>query len=305
MAKTVLITGATGLIGSRLAALLLQKGYHVHTLSRKGSAGASGAVRPFLWNVSNGTIDEKCFQNVEAIIHLAGESIAGKPWTKERKKQIIDSRTNSIRLLYSTLARLPQHQVHDVISASAVGYYGHRGNELLTEKSQPGVDFMAKTCIEWETAVDEGKSLGLRIVKLRTGVVLSAEGGALPRMAAPIIRYGIGSALGSGKQWTPWIHIEDVLSMYLFMLEHPQLEGAFNQAAPNPVTNAELTRAIAAIFKKSLWLPNVPEFMLRIVLGEMKAVVTNSTRTSADKVIASGFHFRYPYLLPALRDIYG
>lgn len=301
MGKTVLITGGTGLIGRRLTQLLLSNGYTVHTLSRKTIADVPG-IKTFLWSPERGTIDEKCLNNVEVIIHLAGEGIAAKPWTRDRKQQLIKSRTDTIRLIYKAI-RSHTSSVNTVISASAVGYYGDRGNELLTEGSRPGNDFMAQTCIAWENAVNEGKALNLRVVKLRTGMVLSKEGGALPQLATPV-KFGLGASLGSGKQWLPWIHIDDVVSMYLFVLQNIEARGTYNQTAPNPVTNHEFTVALARKLKRPLWLPKVPSFALRLILGEMRAVVLSSTRTSSNKITDLGFQFQYSRLEDALSDLY-
>lgn len=303
MIKTVLITGATGLIGTRLAQLLLNEGYVIHTLSRKGISGQP-EIKAFKWDPERGTIDEKCLENVDAIIHLAGESIAGKAWTKSRKQKIIRSRTDSVRLIYQLIQNNPLSKVNTIISASAVGYYGDRADELLTEESLPGNDFMAQTCTTWEDAVDYGESLGLRVVKLRTGIVLASEGGALPQLAGTV-RTGFGAVLASGKQWMPWIHLDDAVRMYKFVLTNEKATGTYNQCSPNPVTNKQMTLAIADVLRKPLWLPRVPSFILGIVLGEMKAVVLNSTRTSAGKILNLGFTFRFNTLGEALESIYG
>ncbi len=303
MIKTVLITGATGLIGTRLTQLLLNEGYVIHTLSRKG-VSCQPEIKAFKWDPEKGAIDEKCLESVDAVIHLAGESIAGKAWTKSRKQKIIRSRTESVRLIYQLIQNNPLSKVNTFISASAVGYYGDRADELLTEESLPGNDFMAQTCIAWEDAVDEGKLLGLRVVKLRTGIVLAAEGGALPQLAGPV-KAGFGTVLGSGKQWMPWIHFDDAVRMYKFVLSNEEAKGSYNQCSPNPVTNKQMTFAIADVLKKPLWLPRVPSFVLGIALGEMKAVVLNSTRTSATKIIDLGFMFRFNTLGEALENIYG
>ena len=229
-------------------------------------------------------------------------TIHQKIWTNKRKQEIIASRTESIRLLYDLLSRRG-HIVRSVISASGVGYYGNRGNELLTEESTAGKGFLANSCIEWEKAVDEGKQQQLRVVKLRTGVVLSREGGALPSMAKPI-KLGLGAPLGSGRQWMPWIHIRDIVEMYSFALENEALEGVFNAAAPQPVTNADLTKTIARVLEKPVLLPSVPALVLRVIMGEMSSVVLNSTRTSSKKIKDEGFTFKFPELTSALRDIY-
>ena len=302
MSKTVLITGASGLIGKPLSQLLIEKGFTVHQLSRSLSKSNTGA-KIFKWDISRMEIDPKCIENVDAIINLAGEGIADKAWTHKRKQQIIKSRTGSLKLLHDVLKDHPDHAVKTFISASAVGHYGDRKNEVLTEESEPGTDFLANTCLAWERAADKIENLGIRLVKLRTGVVLTPLGGALPQLAKPI-KLGFGAALGSGKQWVPWIHLDDVITMYLYALENEEIRGIYNMAAPFPVTNKELTRAIAKHLHKRLWLPRVPEIALRILLGEMSRVVLNSNRTSVDKIEKAGFKFKYPTLESALKNIY-
>jgi uncharacterized protein (TIGR01777 family) len=298
--KTILLTGGTGLIGRKLTHALLQKGYKVNLLSRRPTAVAGANI--FHWDVAKGEIDAQCIEGVDTIIHLAGEGVADKRWTKERKKAIIDSRTESIRLVYSLLNK-NKHQVKSVISASAVGYYGDRNDELLSENNAPGTDFLANCCVEWEAAVEKGKNFGLRIAKFRTGVVLD-KGGALEKMAAPIKWY-IGSPLGSGSQWISWIHVNDVIGMYLFAVENERLEGVFNMAAPNPVTNKQITQAIAKQLRKPLWLPNIPAFVLKLLLGEMSTIVLASTKVSAQKIEDAGYKFEFADVAGALKDIYG
>lgn len=296
----ILLTGGTGLIGSKLTNLLLEKGYTVSQLNRRKTK-LSG-VKNFLWNVEQGEIDAKCLEGVDIIIHLAGEGIAEKRWTEERKRAITASRTQSIRLIYDLMKR-KAHQVKRVISASAIGYYSDRGNELMTEDSAPNRDFMARCCVDWEAAVDEGKALGLQITEFRTGVVLS-DSGALAKMAAPI-KWFVGAPLGSGRQWVPWIHLDDVVNMYLFAAEHPELEGVFNQVAPNPVTNQQITKALGKQLRRPVWPLHVPAALLKVLMGEMSTIVLGSTKVSAQKIENAGFHFKYPCLQGALEEIYG
>jgi len=298
--KHILLTGGTGLIGQRLTAELLNKGYGVSHISR--SPGKDPRVKTFLWDVGQGKIDGSCIEDVDMVIHLAGAGIADSRWTEERKKEIIDSRTKSIGLIYGLL-RKNKHQVTRIISASAIGYYSDRGDELMTETSPPSDDFMAHCCVEWEGAVDEGKLLGLQIAKFRTGVVLD-QSGALPKMALPVKLY-VGAPLGKGKQWIPWIHVQDVVNMYLFAVEHENFEGVYNMVAPNPVTNTQLTQAIAKQLHKPLWLPHVPAFLLKLLLGEMSTIVLGSTKVSAKKIEDSGFKFGYTSVADALKEIYG
>ena len=301
MSKNILITGGTGLLGTQLTQELLTQGHTVSHLSR--SKGKNPKVHTFIWDVEKGLIDEHCLDGVDTIIHLAGTGIADKRWTDQRKREIVETRTKSIGLIYG-LMRKRANRVRSVISASGIGYYSNRGEELLTEDSQPAHDFIGTCCIDWENAVDEGKELGLRILKFRTGVVLSKDGGALPQLALPV-KLGIGSPLGNGKQWIPWIHPRDVMDMYLLGVAHEDLTGVFNMAAPYPVTNEQLTRAVAKQLHRPLWAPKVPAFILKILMGEMALLALGSTKTSAQKIIDAGFTFTYPDIATALQEIYG
>jgi uncharacterized protein (TIGR01777 family) len=298
--KHILLTGGTGLIGGHLTQRLLDKGYSVSHLSR--SPGTNARVQTYLWDVQKGGIDEKCIDGVDTIIHLAGAGIADSRWTDQRKKELVDSRVISIGLLYKLLQKKP-HQVRAVISASGVGYYSDRGDELLTEDSPPSTDFLANCCVEWEAAVDKGTAIGLRIVKFRTGVVLDKKG-ALAAMDKPI-KFFAGAPIGSGKQWVPWIHWHDVVEMYLLAIENPALAGVYNMVAPNPVTNKQLTVTIARMLHKPLWLPNVPAWVLKLALGEMSTIVLGSTNVSAQKIQDAGFRFKFPELGGALTEVYG
>jgi len=299
--KHILITGGSGLIGKALTAALLELGYNVSHLSRK--PGNDPQVKTYLWNIGKNEIDEHCIDEVDTVLHLAGAGIADKKWTAKRKKEIIESRTKSIELIYRVIKSRP-NKVSAVISASATGYYSDRGDELLTEDSPPNSDFMAKCCIAWEQAVDEGKALSLRIVKLRTGVVLDKKGGALKLMAMPV-KFGVGAPLGKGKQWIPWIHWQDVVDLYLYSIENIHLSGVYNMVAPNPVTNKQLMKAIAKQLFRPLWPVKVPSFVFKLLLGEMSVIILGSTRVSARKIENEGFVFKYPELTGALKEIYG
>ena len=298
--KRVLITGGTGSIGRQLTKALLQQGYEVSLLSRK--PGNDPLVRTFTWNVNAGHIDENCIEGVDAVIHLAGAGIADKKWTEQRKKELTDSRTNSIALIYHLLKTRP-NQVKRIISATAVGYYGNRADEILSEQSAAGEGFMSECCIAWERAIDKGKTLGLPIVKFRTGVMLDKNTGALPQMALPVKLFA-GAPLGNGKQWIPWIHHTDVIGMYLFALENETLEGVFNMVAPEPATNKQLTKAIAKQLHRPVWPINLPTFVLDLLLGEMSIIVLGSTRASAEKIESAGYVFKHTRLAEALEDIY-
>ena len=299
--KHILITGGTGLISRLTTDELLNRGYSVSHLSRR--PGNNPKVKTYLWDVYKGIIDEHCLEGISTILHLAGENIAEKRWTDKRKKEIIDSRTRSINLIYK-LIQSKSNQVNTIISASAIGYYSDRGDEFLTEDSPPNNDFMAQCCIEWEDAIDKGKELGLRILKFRTGVVLNKNEGALMQMARPI-KLGFGAPLGSGRQWIPWVHWQDVVDMYLYAIEKINLSGVYNMAAPNPVTNKQLTKALGKQLHRPIWPIKVPSFVFKLLLGEMSTIVLGSTRVSAEKIEMDGFTFKYPELVGALKQIYG
>ncbi|GAB2695072.1 TIGR01777 family oxidoreductase [Mucilaginibacter koreensis] len=301
MQQHILITGGNGLIGKHLTQALLQQGHKVSHLSRHPTV-VSG-VTSFKWDLHRQQIDMHCIDGVDTIVHLAGAGVADKRWTEKRKKEILDSRTQSIRLIY-TLLQQKEHQVKSVVSASATGYYGSRNDEVLTESSAPSDDFLGKVCVEWENAVDKGKALGLRIVKFRTGVVLTTEGGALPPLAAPV-KLGLGAPLGNGRQWIPWIHWQDVVDQYLMAINKPEMEGVFNMSAPEPVTNRQLTEAVAHQLKKPLWLPAVPAFALKLAFGEMSEVVLGSTRAIPEALKHTSYQFKYPTIAEALKEIYG
>jgi uncharacterized protein (TIGR01777 family) len=301
MSKHILLTGGTGLIGRKLTDLLLSKGYQVNHLSR--TPGTNPEVNTFLWDVNKGQIDEQCIAGVDTIVHLAGANVGDGRWTEKRKKEIIESRTKSIGLIYKLLKAKPQHTVKSVISASGISFYGDRADNLLTETSAPGTDFLANVSLQWEHAVDAGESLGLRLAKFRTGIVLDANGGALPVIARPI-KLGLGAALGNGKQWVSWIHLQDAIDMYLYAIENENIAGDYNMIAPHPVTNKQLTAAIAKELHRPLWLPKVPGFALDLALGEMAGMVLSSQKASAQKIEDAGFKFKYPTLIWALKDIY-
>lgn len=300
MNRKILITGGSGTVGQHLSMLLMRKGYEVVHLSR--SEGKNPKIKTFLWNIEAKEIDANCIDGVDVIVHLAGAGIADSRWTAERKKTLIESRTHSIQLIYDLLKKYP-HQVNSVISAGASGFYSDRGDEWMTENSAPNKDFLANCSIWWEQAVDEALAMGLRVVKFRTGIILDKKEGALPKMVFPI-KLGLGAPLGSGKQYVSWIHIHDVANMYLKGIEDENLQGAYNMSTPNPLTNAELTKAIAKTLKKPLWLPNIPAFLLKLIFGKMSAVVLGSTRMDVKKITATGFQFRYPDIDSALQEIY-
>lgn len=300
MANHILITGATGMVGKKLIPALQAQGHQVAILSRKQTTIKD--VKVYLWDVYSQTIDTAAFNGIDTIIHLAGEGIGDKKWTEERKKQIIESRVQSGKLLYQTIKE-HHFPVKTFVSASAVGLYGDRGSEVLTEESKSGTGFLSECCIKWEQAADEGLSLGIRVVKIRIGLILSKDGGALAAMEKPI-RYFAGAPLGSGKQWMPWIHLDDIVRIFTKAVDDDQMIGAYHGCAPFPATNKLFTKTIARKLNRPVWPINVPKFMLKVLLGEMSILPLMSNNTTADKLLATGYQFSYSNIYEALDSIY-
>lgn len=299
MIQKILVTGASGLVGSRLTEMLLEKGHHV---SHLGRSKKTGSIPSFVWDVENKFIDLQALEGVDTIIHLAGAGIADQRWTAQRKKEILESRTHSTKLLFDTLKNY-SHTVKTFVGASAIGYYGFGfDQEVFTEESKAGSGFLADVTREWEEQTDTIATLGLRLVKLRIGIVLSEKGGALAEMAKPI-RFGVGAPLGSGKQFLSWIHIDDLCAMFIKAAEDRSLQGAYNGVGTNWVTNAELTKAIAQSLNRPLWLPNIPTFVMNLILGEMAGMVLNGSKVSSAKIQKAGFQFKYLKLNEALKSL--
>jgi uncharacterized protein (TIGR01777 family) len=303
MGVKVVITGGSGLIGTRLTALLLEKGYDVAHLGRPHSRAADSraTVPTFAWDPDKAQMDDHALVGCHALIHLAGASIAGRRWTNEYKKEILDSRLNSTRLLFQKI-KSTAVSVPTFISASAIGYYGNEDRKRsLVESDKPGNDFLSDVVQRWEKEVMKIADLGIRVCMVRTGIVLSSEAGALSQMARPI-GLGMGAPLGTGQQIVSWVHIDDLCRAYIFLLEN-QLSGPFNVTAPQPVSNRALTEAIAKKLRKPLWLPNIPEFALRIVLGEMAEAVVAGNAVSSAKIVEKGFQFEYDDVDRAIADL--
>lgn len=292
----VLITGGSGLIGRRLTRALISQGHEVRWLSRR--AGARDGVRAFAWDVGQGRIDPEALRGTDRIVHLAGAGIADKRWTKARIADLIASRANSARLLLRA-ARENGCTPECFVSASGSGYYGAvTRDEPFTENDPPGTDTIARITVEWERAVDEWGAL-CRVVKLRTPMVLAREGGALPKLAMPV-RWGLAASLGSGKQWMPWIHIEDLVQAYLGALQDDRMQGAYNIVGGN-ATNTGFMRGMARALGKPMFLPPVPGFALRAVLGEMASLLTEGSPLGSERSHQPSP--RYASLEAALRDL--
>lgn len=300
MPGKILITGGTGLIGSRLSEMLIDLGYEVAHLSRKANAKAH--YKTFKWDLENNFIDDNVLQYADYIINLAGASVAESKWTPQRKKEILDSRIKGTRLLRKCLEQT-NHHVKAFISASAVGIYGDTHDQLVTEESNYGSDFLAEVTKQWEATAWEIHELNIRTCIFRIGIVLSTKGGALPQMARPV-KLMAGAPLGSGKQYFSWIHIDDLCRLFIQAIEDPKYLGVFNAVAPNPVTNKEFTQTLAEVMHRPLTGLKVPAFGLKMVLGEMSEVLLEGQRVSCDKLLKQGFTFEYNYLQEALQQFY-
>lgn len=300
MKKNVLISGGSGFIGRNLTTLLLAKGYSVSILSRSEKQN-KGDVFYYKWDVAKQTIDEEAILKADYIIHLAGENIAEKRWTAKRKAAIIDSREKSTQLLYSILKK-HYKKLDAFVSASAVGIYGAvNGEEICTEDMKPANDFLGYTCQKWEDSIDFIENLNIRTVKIRTGLVLGRNDGFLKKLI-PLFKYRLGSALGSGKQYMPWIHVDDLCAIYLQAISDASMEGPYNAAICDNTTNTVFSKTLARVFGYSIWLPNVPAFVLKLVMGEMAKIVLTGRRVSSDKIEQTGFKFKFNNLEEALRN---
>ncbi|MEL6533827.1 MAG: TIGR01777 family oxidoreductase [Bacteroidota bacterium] len=302
MAKKILITGGSGLLGQHLTRLLQESGYSVAWLGRSGKA--PDGVQGYQWNPSQGQIDPEAVQDCHAIIHLAGAGVADKRWSPARKKLVLDSRTQTAQLLFDSISVL-ESKPPCFLSASAIGYYGmDTGSDWVDETTKAGTDYLSEVVIAWEQAADQFTELGMRVAKIRIGIVLASEGGALPKLMQPI-KLGVGSPIGSGQQFMSWVHIHDVCRQFLWALEEDTVKGSFNAVAPNPVTNREITKAVAKQLKKPLWAPNVPPFVLRLAFGEMAGILLGGNRVSSKAVEESGFAYHFSNLSEALKDLLG
>ena len=296
---TFLLTGATGFIGSRLVRQLVDSGHTVHYLARRRDPRFDSQVAFHLWDSNKEAAPLNSVPRMDVIIHLAGEPVAQR-WTPEVKQRILDSRVQGTRKLVVALAEL-RHRPTTLITASAIGYYGNRGDEVLTEQSAPGNNFLAKVCVAWQAEAMKAADLGLRVVPIRFATVLGKENGAFPKLLAPA-RLGLGATFGNGQQWMSWIHIKDLIDMIIYTSTTLSVDHALNGAAPEPVTNANFTKALGSVLHRPAFL-SVPKFALRTALGEMAEFLFDSLRVVPEAVIRSGFQYRFANLRTALTDL--
>jgi uncharacterized protein len=282
----VTVTGASGFIGGRLVAALTGQGHTVRALRRAD------------WDTLAGEPPPDSLENAAAVVHLAGEPVAQR-WTPEAKRKIADSRLQGTRNLVTALSTLSRRPAV-LVCASAIGIYGDRGDEVVTEMSPAGTGFLANLCRDWEQQASLAEALGIRVVKLRTGIVLGADGGALAKMLPPFKAF-VGGRLGSGRQWMSWIHVDDLVALILHAIRNT-VSGAVNGTAPNPVTNAAFTRELAAALHRPALFP-APAFALKLMLGEMSEILLGSQRVLPKAADSTGFRFAFPELTPALRNI--
>jgi uncharacterized protein (TIGR01777 family) len=301
---TVIITGGTGLIGRALSKFLETRGYQVIILTRnpKQYRSASPGLSYAAWNPEEQTLNEEAIKKGRYVIHLAGAGVADKPWTEKRKKEIAESRIQSSTLLIKALSRIP-NQIVSVVSASAIGWYNEKHSGQAIESDPPDSGFLGETCRTWENSIQPVKDLGKRLVILRTGIVLSNDGGAFPEFARPV-KYGIAGVLGNGKQIISWIHIEDICRIYMEAMTNGAWSGVYNAVAPNPVNNRTFTLELAKQMKGSFFIQMpVPHFILRVLLGDRSEEVLKSSSISANKLKEQGFQFIYPTIDAAFRDL--
>ena len=297
---TVLISGGKGLIGNHLCKRLQERGYEIAILSRARSKEKQ--ILTYIWDIDKFEIDKEAIATADYIVHLSGTSIGEKRWTTKRKQQIVESRIKSGQLIFDEV-RKQNKNLRAFISASAIGYYGAvTSNKVFSETDPPGDDFLGQTCRDWEHAADRFKDLGIRTVKIRTGVVLTKRGGVLQKMMIPI-KTGFGSAIGSGKQYLPWIHIDDLCDIYIKAIEDAQMNGAYNAVAPEHLTNKAFAQSLANTLKRTLWFPNIPAFVMKLIFGKMSEILLKGSRVSSKKIQAAGYKFLFPTLEDALKQL--
>jgi len=295
----ILISGASGLVGKYLTPTLIAKGHEVHKLVRKTPQSAD----EIQWDAEKGfsESEQAKLENFDAVVHLAGDNVASENWSDEKKRKIKESRTVGTQVLVDALKALKNPPKH-FISASAIGFYGNRGDEILTEESAQGTGFLPEVCAAWEDEIKRAEALPARVVFLRIGVVLAKDGGALEKMLTPF-KFGVGGTIGSGKQYMSWIALDDLIKMFHFVMENENLRGAFNAVAPNPVSNEEFTKTLGTVLNRPTVLP-VPEFAIKMLFGEMgETLLLEGARVVPQKLLDAGFDFDYLNLEAAMRHV--
>jgi len=299
--KKILISGGTGLVGSYLIRRLIARGYDVALLSRKSNK--EGVVPIYAWDYTKHIIDEESFESVDFIIHLAGAKISSKRWTKYQMREIVNSRVKSTDFLLDVVKKRKM-KLQGFISSSAIGYYGCiTSDSVFVEEDAPYNDFLGNTCKEWEEAADQFQQIGIRTVKLRTGVVLTSKGGALEQLVQSF-KFRVGVFLGTGKQYMSWIHIDDLCEIYIKAIEDVRMQGSYNAVAPEQITNKQLVKRIAQHKTKPLFFFSMPSFLLRILLGKIADMLLNGSRISSRKLLQLGFDFKFSTIHEALLDLF-
>jgi len=298
--ESILITGGSGLIGSHLSRKLKENSYNIVLLGRKKRI--DGDKKIYSWDPPNNIIDPDSILGVDHIIHLAGAGIGDKRWTKKRKKEIKDSRISTANMLYKAVHESGR-KIKSFITISGTGYYGTLTSEtIFNETNPPASDFLGEICKIWEDTAEKFSGHGARVVKIRAGIVLSKTGGALSRIIIPV-RLGIGSPIGSGKQYVPWIHIEDLCNIFIKAISDNSISGAYNAVSPEHITNRDLMKTLANVTGKPLWFPAIPSFVMKMIFGEMSEILLEGSRVSSEKIQSTGFDFQFPELKDALEDL--
>ena len=301
----VLVAGATGFIGKELLKWLSEKGYEIVLLTRNPDSARFRIpihCETIVWDPFENTIPSSALKGVDAVINLAGENIANGRWSPDRKRKLIESRVLSVRRLIDVMTHMDQ-KPKAFISASAIGFYGDRGDEQLRETDSKGQGFLSDVCQAWEQEIFKAKDIGVRTVAYRMGMVLGHDGGALEKMLPPF-KLGVGGRLGSGSQWMSWIHIKDLVAMLIYAIENPSIDGIYNAVSPNPLRNKEFTKTLGQVLKRPTFFP-VPIIFLKMILGELSELIHGSQRVIAGKISGAGFEFKYPQLEEALREVCG
>ena len=300
--ETVLVTGGSGLLGKQLCRKLMEKGYKPAILTRNPDYKSN--ITNYYWDPDKEEINNEAISSADYIIHLAGVNIGGKRWTKRRKRLIADSRILTGELLYNKIKE-SNRKLKAFISMSGTGYYGSiTSDRIFSETDSHAEDFLGEVCRRWESTASRFEEIGIRSVRIRSAVVLTERGGVLSRMVLPV-KFGIGSPIGSGKQYFPWIHVEDLCNIFIKAVEDTQMTGVYNAAAPDQRINKEFVRTLAKVLKKPFWFPPVPAILMKLLFGEMSVILLTGSRISSEKIKKAGYLFIYPVLEEALENLFG